>query len=620
MSDYHKVVGIDLGTTFSVVSIYVLGKSEVTVIPNAHGQRTTASVVYIGKNGQISVGEAARRNLLRDPVGVIIEAKRLMGERDETGGKRMIRAGSRSFEPEFISACILKELKSAAEKYVGEPINDAVITVPAYFKEPQKNATREAAKLARLNPRLIVNEPTAAAVAYGLEGEEDSTFIVYDFGGGTFDVSVVSVKNGREFDILGTGGDAHLGGSDIDRLIVDWVLANLRRDYGLDFREDAKLLGRLRLEAERLKINLCNQDSEQEFFLENLTPEIPQISYYLSPGEFNKMIRPIIERTRQEVEVAMQSACKLHSTTWDEIHAFIMVGGSSRIPAVKQMLTETFKKPIKSDLNPDEIVSMGAARLAVDFQPSLAAELNEDKPLVLDGNAPVPAGLKDPQIKDVVSHTLGIGLKDDVYDPLIEKDKYIPHKVTKKGYTTAADNQLSIYIPVYQGDNPKASANYHLGEVIIDGLSPAPVGTHRFEVTFALDGDGIFDGEILHVQTGEKKRIKLQRGQDSLVAKRRVELADALSRGSVGLVPATNAPAGTAGPTAGSPSAEPADRISQLIQQAQRALDSLPAAAQGELSDAIAQLVLAKNSNNARDHGTAVLRITSILNQHQNPR
>jgi molecular chaperone DnaK len=616
MAEYHKVIGIDLGTTFSVVSVYALGKGEVVVIPNPQNQRTTPSVVYIGKSGQISVGDAARRRLERDPDGVIIEAKRLMGEREEDGKKRMIQAAGREFEPEFISACILKELKGYAEKYIGEPINDAVITVPAYFKEPQKNATREAARLARLNPRLIVNEPTAAAVAYGLEDQEDSTFVVYDFGGGTFDVSVVRVKNGNQFDILGTGGDAHLGGGDIDMILIKWVLANIKRDHGQDLSGDAKFLGRLRLAAEQIKINLCNQDAEQELFLNNVAPGIDEITHYIGPGEFRKRIRPILDKTKAEVDVAMESAKKRHDLTWDDVDAFVLVGGSSKIPYVKQMLTDTYNKPIKSDLNPDEIVSIGAARLAVDFPPSAAAVLEQDKPIVLDENATLPQGLVDTQIKDVVSHTLGIGLKDDVYDPLIEKDKYIPHKVTRKGYTTAEDNQLSIYIPVYQGDNPKASMNYQLGDAVIDGLTPAPVGTHRFEVTFALDADGIFFGEVLHSQTGEKKPIQLQRGQDALVEKRRVELADALDRGNVMMAQA-GAPAAASGGGTPPVAAKPSNPIATLMEKAHKALDALPADAQEELTEALTALATSQVDNNLRDQGQAVLHITSILNKYQ---
>ena len=609
MADYHKVIGIDLGTTFSVVSVYALGKSEVIVIPNQVNQRTTPSVVYIGKTGQISVGDGARQKLPRDPEGVVIEAKRLMGEREDGGKKRMIKAGGREYDPEFISACILKELKGYAEKYIGEPIHDAVITVPAYFKESQKNATREAARLARLNPRLIVNEPTAAAVAYGLDDQEDSTFIVYDFGGGTFDVSIVRVRNGRQFDILGTGGDSHLGGGDIDRLIINWVLANMQRDFRKDFGSDAKLVGRIRIEAEKLKINLCSSEAVQELFLDNVSPEIEQIAYSLGPVEFKKMIRPILDRTSKEVEVAMESAGKRHGLTWDNIDSFILVGGSSKIPYVRNMLTEKFKKPIKADLNPDEIVSIGAARLAVDFPPSKEAVLVDNQPLSHDEGAKTPEGLTDTQIKDVVSHTLGIGLKGDVYDKLIEKDTVIPCGIKRPGYTTSEPNQTNVHIPVYQGDNPKASLNYLLGDVVIDGLTPAAVGTHRFTVTFSLDVDGIFTGQIAHEQSGEIKPIKLQRGEGSLVEKRRVELADALDQGNAMM--ASVAVAGT--PT--KVEAEHADPVTQLLTIAQQSLDKLPATSQTELLEAITQLTAARRSNNIREQSQAALRITTILNR-----
>jgi len=616
MADYHKVIGIDLGTTFSVVSAYALGKNEVVVIPNLQNQRTTPSVVYVSKTGQITVGEAARKQLERDPNGVIIEAKRLMGEWEIEGKtKKMIRMPGRPpLEPEFVSACILKELKSCAEKFIGEPIHDAVITVPAYFKESQKNATCEAARLARLNPRLLVNEPTAAAVAYGLDEQEDSTYLVYDFGGGTFDVSIVRLQNGNQFEILGTGGDAHLGGGDIDQVIIDWALTNMKRKHNRDFSGDPKLVGRLRLEAERVKINLCNSQSEQEFSLSYVTPDIERISYFLGPGEFQRIIRPILEKTVAQVKVAMDSAAKRHGLTWDEVDAFVMVGGSSKIPYVKDMLTEQFKKPIRANLNPDEIVSMGATRLSVDFTPSTEAVL-VNKDLTLDMQAAAPEGVDRTDIKDVVSHTLGIGLKGDVYDPLIPKDSQIPCQVNRKGYTTAEDNQTSVCIAVYQGDNPKASANYSLGEVVVDGLTPAPVGTHRFEVTFKLDASGVFDGEVLHAQTGVKKEIKLQRGQDGLVEKKRIELADAVARGAVQMsAPAGDGatPHGNGSPATGQAPGE--DFVGKLIAEAHRSLNMLSASEQGEMSAAIAKLAMAQAQGQPTSQ--AVLEISLILSKY----
>jgi molecular chaperone DnaK len=282
------------------------------------------------------------------------------------------------------------------------------------------------------------------------------------------------------------------------------------------------------------------------------------------------------------------------------------------MPFVKQLLADAYQKPIRSNLNPDEIVSIGAARLSADYTPSKDVDIHGERELEIDKDAVVPQGLVDTQIKDVVSHTLGIGVKGDVYNPLIEKDKHIPHKITRKGYTTAEDNQTNIWIPVYQGDNPKASLNYLLGEVVISDLTPAPVRTHWFEVTFALDQDGVFFGEVLHNQTGIKKEIKLQRGQGALVEKRRIDLADALDKGNVAM-----ADGSTPDAAAGSAPATGVDRIGEMIEQARRVLDSLPANEQAELSDALAHLERAREHNNPNDQMNAVLRISSVMNRHR---
>src|SRR6516225_6572248 len=248
MAEYHRVIGIDLGTTFSVVAAYSYDKKDVKVIPNRQNEPTTPSVVYVAPDGRVSVGKAAKEKLARDPNRVIFEVKRLMGEQ-ENGHKAMVHGAGYELDPEVVSAHILKELKACAERVIGEPVHDAVITVPARFKEPQKNATREAAKIAKLNPRLIINEPTAAAVAYGLDRGEPQTFVVFDFGGGTFDVSVVRIMEDQTVEILGTGGDPHLGGGDLDRKIVDWALAKMKAQFGQDLRGNARLIGRLTLKA-----------------------------------------------------------------------------------------------------------------------------------------------------------------------------------------------------------------------------------------------------------------------------------------------------------------------------------------------------------------------------------
>jgi molecular chaperone DnaK len=606
MAEYHKVIGIDLGTTYSAVAAYSYARSDVRIIPNRQNEPTTPSVVYVGSGGQISVGKAAKEKLSREPGNVIIEVKRIMGERDPLGHKAMARAGGRDLDPEFVSACILKELKACAEKLIGEPIHDAVITVPAYFKEPQKNATAEAAKIARLNPLAIINEPTAAAIAYGLDKGEPQTFVVYDFGGGTFDVSVVRIEDERTATVLGTGGDAHLGGGDIDQQIVEWALHKLKQQHGRDFAQDAKLIGKLRLRAEAVKINICNEAQPQEFVIENPTAGIDELNYTLTPGEFDLMIKGIIDKTLRQCDVAIESAAKTAGLRHDEIDAFVLVGGSSKIPAVSRMLKERYKKPVKADLNPDEIVALGAARFAASFTPSLAPEISDAAPVV-DNSITVSAELANTNIKDVVSHTLGIGLIDDLYDALIPKDHVIPHRVTRTGYTTARDNQTSIFVPVFQGENPKASQNSQIGTVVISGLAPEPKGTHQFQITFALDANGIFDGSILHVQKGAVTPIKLDRADVGLTAKKRVELAAVLDAGQV---PATPPP--SSAPAA----AAAADPVDTLVQQAGDLVSTLPADRQREMLDAIHKVLQARGAG--VNVAGAVATLTALMMRSRN--
>jgi len=607
--NYHRVIGIDLGTTYSVVAAYNFDRQDVRVLPNRQNEPTTPSVVYVASDGKVSVGKAAKARLERDPNGVIFEVKRIMGHKGEGGRKSMARAAGQEFDPEFISAHILKELKANAERMIGEPIHDAVITVPAYFKESQKNATREAAKIAKLNPRLIINEPTAAAVAYGLESGEPQTFVVYDFGGGTFDVSVVRIENEKNGEVLGTGGDAHLGGGDIDQAIVDWALRKMREQHGKDCAADGKTLGRLRLKAEELKILLCNEGSPQELVLPNPLQGVDEVFYSLTPAAFDEMIRPLLDRTLAEVDIALASAEKRHDVKLEDIDAFILVGGSSKIPAVARLLTERYRKQVKSDLNPDEIVAMGAARMALNYDPSLAPEMSDDVALQLDKSAPVPEGVANVNIKDVVSHTLGVGLVDDVYDALIPKDHVIPHRVVKGGYVTAKDNQTSIMVPVFQGDNPKASQNTMLGQVVIDGLTPEPKGAHQFEITFALNADGIFEGEIRHLQKNTVKQIKLDRGQDKLTEKRLIKLAEQVASG---MIPT---PAPTAPPAMGGATADPLDA---LLIQAHHLMQTLSAERQREVRDVIRRIAEAREMNNKEAQAAAVAQLTMLVMRNQN--
>jgi molecular chaperone DnaK len=595
MASYHRVIGIDLGTTYSAVAAYDLDKSDVRIIPNRQNEPTTPSVVFVSAQGQVSVGRPAKEKLATQPNGVIFEVKRLIGDRANTGGKAMARIGDKEFDPELISAHILKELKAFAERAIGSPIHDAVITVPAYFKEPQKAATMEAAKIARLNPRLLLNEPTAAALAYGLESGEKQTFVVYDLGGGTFDVSIVRVVDALNVEVLGTGGDANLGGGDIDASIVKWALAKIAAEFSRDPAQDTKLVGRIRLAAEQTKIDLCNQDAPQELTIMNPAPGVDDVTYTLSVSEFDAMARPILQRTLEQVEVALASAKKNHELTMDDIDSFILVGGSSKIPAVSRILRERYLKPIKSDLNPDEIVALGAARAAMNFQPSLGAEIHDAAEIKIDTSAAAPAGVENTGWKDVVSHTLGVGLAEDLYDPLIPKDHVIPHKVARPGYTTAKDNQTSILVPVYQGDNPKASLNHLCGQVVLDSITPEPKGHHQFEITFELDANGVFNGQLLHKQTGAIKEIKLDRGPLQMKEKKRLDLAALVDAGRVAV--------------------QANDPIDQLVAQAAEAMPGMSPERQREIGALLGKLAQARLQRDSQAQGTAVAALTMLISR-----
>ncbi|WP_210489347.1 Hsp70 family protein [Rufibacter aurantiacus] len=602
MATYHRVIGIDLGTTYSVVAAYNFDRQEVKVIPNRQNEPTTPSVVYIRQTGEVSIGKSAKEKQQQDPEGVLIEVKRLMGEKSTLNTKEMVTVRQKQYDPEVISAFILKELKACAERIIEGPVHDAVITVPAYFKESQKNATREAAKIAKLNPRLIINEPTAAAIAYGLDANEVQSFIVYDFGGGTFDVSIVRIENENTVEVVGTGGDSNLGGGDIDELLTKWFFHKMQQQFGRDLSENRKLRGKVRLEAEKVKINLCNEGANQEFYIANPFDGVEEVSFSISPQEFDQMVQPILEKTFDQVQIALESAVKNFGVTMEDIEAFILVGGSSKIPAVGKQLQKRFNKPVKSNLNPDEIVAMGAARMALNYDPSEAAVLIEEeiKPLESLNNLTGNGGeVTNTNIIDVVSHTLGVGLDEDLYDSLIPKDSIIPHRVSRRGYTTAKDNQTSILVPVYQGENKKASTNFKLGEVIIDGIRPEPKGFHEFEISFSLDASGIFFGDVKHLQTGVVKPIQLERGQGALTEKKIKELAEMVNSGNIN-------------PVGGTPP-QPEDNVTALLNKAKQILPILPEMRRKELEIGIRQLEMARQNRNAQEMGAALVNLTMLL-------
>ncbi len=602
MSKYHRVVGIDLGTTYSVVATFNHDRKDILVIPNAkmNNERTTPSVVYVSAQGDVEVGKGAKKKLETDPKGVIYEVKRIMGEKNADGTKRMAVARGREIDPEAVSAHILRVLKLSAEKAIGEPVYDAIITVPAYFLEPQKNATKEAARMAGLNVRKLINEPTAAALAYAADSEEVQNFLVYDFGGGTFDVSVVRMDEATHGDVVGTGGDSHLGGGDIDESIVKWALGKMQAEHGKDFSGDVKLRGRLRTAAEDVKIRLCAlaDGGSVDFELAYPTPGVDAISYPLTTVEFERQIQPYLARTLAQVDRALESS-KTKGVTIDDIGSIILVGGSSKIPAVSRVLKERYGKPIRSNLNPDEIVAMGAAIDAAGLPPSLGVELADDAEIRIDKTAVPKERLESTEFRDVVSHTLGIGLKDNVYDPLIPKDQFIPHKVVRGGYTTAEDNQTSIYVPIFQGDNPKADKNHRIGKVVIHGLSAEPQGHHKFEITFALDESGLFDGQVRNVTTNAiPVKAELDRGHGQITEKKRMEIGALVAQGKIAM--------------------QPADPIDQLVLRATEAMAALTPAKQREVTDLLVKLSQARATQDEQAKAGAITALTLFLGQSQN--
>jgi molecular chaperone DnaK len=417
-------------------------------------------------------------------------------------------------------------------------------------------------------------------------------------------VSIVRIVDEKTIEVLGTGGNARLGGGDIDQMIVDWVLGQMQRQFGKDFASDARLIGKLRLKAEQVKINLANENAAQDFHLEAPAAGIEEILYTVTPAQLEDMIAKLLQRTMEEVDVALASAAKQHDLTMDDVDAFILVGGSSKIPAVARMLKDRYRKPIRNDLNPDEIVAMGAARMALNYDPSLAAEVSDAAELRLDRSGAVPEGLANTNVKDVVSHTLGIGLIDDIYDALIPKDHIIPHKVVRGGYTTATDNQTSIMVPVFQGDATKASQNTKLGQVVISGLSPEPKGAHQFEITFALDANGIFAGQIKHMQKGTVTDIKLDRGEAGLTEKKRVALAEVVSAGGVPEARSTtSASMGGAAP----------DATDTLVAQASDMVQRLPPAGQREMIEVLTRLEKARAMGDKDAVASATAELTVLV-------
>jgi molecular chaperone DnaK len=494
----EKIIGIDLGTTNSVVA--VMEGKEAKVIPNAEGNRLTPSVVAYTDKGETLVGEPARRQAVTNPTRTVYSIKRFMGRRHSevateekmvpyqvVGGPQdyvKVRIDNREYTPPEVSAMTLRKLKEAAEAYLGHKVNKAVITVPAYFNDAQRQATKDAGQISGLQVERIINEPTAASLAYGLDKKTAEKIAVFDFGGGTFDISILEVADGV-FRVISTNGDTHLGGDDLDECLINYVANEFKREQGIDLRKDNMALQRLQEACEKAKKELSSAQSTDinlPFITADATgPKHLQMN--ITRSKLEQLFDHLIERCRRPVQQALNDA-KMQPSEIDEV---VLVGGSTRIPKVQQLVREMFGKEPHKGVNPDEVVAVGAA---------------------IQGGV-LAGDVKDVLLLDVTPLTLGIETLGQVMTPLVERNTTIPTE-RKQIFSTADDNQMAVTVKVYQGERPMAPDNRLLGEFNLEGIPPAPRGVPQIEVKFDIDANGILNVSAKDLGTGKEQTVRIE--------------------------------------------------------------------------------------------------------------